>query len=258
MRGLASKTKLAGASNFTPTSASSNLRLVSSEDGHLLLDIEHDRVLKLNSVGAEIWKSLAASECESEIVRRLSQRYRVGEARVAADVRALRERLDRFGITPSDSMSAEREPATSGNAAQPSYPWYGQSTAEKPAPSVVAVMSAFIGLVLFELTLRLFSLKFLCSCVDACPVLSRTVPPNTSGKVCSAVERAAVWYPKQVVCFQRSAVTACLLRLYGLRARMMIGIRPLPLLLHSWVEISDGIVNDWRPVSRFYHTAASY
>lgn len=258
MPDLASKSEFVDRPGSAPVSSNSNLRLVSSADGHLLLDIEHDRVLKLNSVGAEIWKSLAAGECESEVVKRLSGQYGVSEARIAADVRALMLRFEQFGISPTCSTSPERKPVKSKNSGQPSYPWYGQPMVQKPVPSVLAVSSAFFGLVLFALILRLFSLKFLCRCVDVCPVLSRKVDPNTSGKVCSAVEHATVWYPKQVVCFQRSAVTACLLRLYGLQARMMIGIRPLPLLLHSWVEISDGVVNDWRPVSQFYHTATSY
>lgn len=258
MRGLATNSDPAGTLGFTPTSTNSNLRLVSSEDGHVLLDIEHDRVLKLNSVGAEVWKLLAAGQSEPEIVRNISDRYPASETRVAADVRAFLQRFEHLGISADCSTPAERVPTKSKNRGEPSYPWYGGSTMEKPTPSILALMAAFSGLLLFDLILRFFSLKFLCSCVDACPVFAKKVNQRTSGKVCSAVERATVFYPKRVVCFQRSAVTTCLLRLYGSRARMMIGIRPFPLLLHSWVEISDGIVNDWRPVSQFYHTATSY
>lgn len=260
MRGLLSKAGLVDTPGFTPTQVSSNssLRLVSSEDGHVLLDIEHDRVLKLNTVGAEVWQSLAAGECESEIVGRLSGKYQVDQTRVAADVRALLKKFEHLGVSVQSSSTAERVPTKSKERGEPSYPWYGGSTAEKPRPSPLSVMGALIGLLLFDIILRLFSLKTLCSCVEVCPVFDRRPDRSTCGKICNAVEQATVWYPKQAVCFQRSAVTACLLRFSGLRARMMIGIRPFPLLLHSWVELSDGVVNDWRPVSQFYHTATSY
>lgn len=237
---------------------SSSLRLVSSADGHLLLDIEHDRILKLNSVGAEIWTLLAEGASEQQIVDQLSRRYRVNEQTIAKDVSALLVRLQQLAISPACSTAAERMAATAKDTGQLSYPWYGQPDVTKPLPRALTVIWAFVGLFFFDLILRLFSLKVLCWCVKTCPTIRRMFDASTPGKICSAVEQATVWYPKQAVCFQRSAVTTCLLRFYGVKARMMIGIRPLPLQAHSWVEISDAVVNDWRRVSQVYHTATSY
>lgn len=258
MHDLATTAGSKGRPNFTPTPPRASLRLVSSADGHFLLDIEHDRILKLNSVGAEVWTLLGAGDSESEIVNKIARQYKVNEQTVANDVRGLLKQLDQLQISPVCSTAAERGPSKSNDSGQQSYPWYGECATPKPEPGLFSVISAFLGLLLFDLILRVFSLKKLCSCVEACPISRRSFDANTSGKVCSAVERATVWYPKQVVCFQRSAVTACLLRCYGIRARMMIGIRPLPLMAHSWVEISGAVVNDWRPVSQFYHSATSY
>lgn len=239
-------------------SRGAQLRLVSSPDGHFLLDIQHDRILRLNSVGFEIWTLLATGASEPQIVHRLSQRYQVNEQTIAKDVRGMLERLDQLQISPANSTSAERMPTKPNDRQQPSYPWYGQPDVPKPEPRKVTVVWAVIGLFLFDVILRVFSLKVLCWCVKTCPIIRRSPDAATPAKICSAVEHATVWYPKQAVCFQRSAVTACLLRCYGITARMMIGLRPLPLQAHSWVEISDAVLNDWRPVSHFYHTATSY
>lgn len=258
VHGLASKAGSIGRLDFTPAPRCANLRLVSSADGHFLLDIEHDRILKLNSVGAEVWRLLAAGDSESQVVGKISQQYQVNEHRVANDVQVLLKQFEQLQVSPAFSSLAERVPAKSRGTAQPSYPWYGQPNVTKPAPRTVTVIWAFIGLLAFDLILRLFSLKVLCRCVEVCPTSRGKFETDIPGKICSAVERATLWYPKQAVCFQRSAVTTCLLRFYGVAARMMIGIRPLPLQAHSWVEISDAVVNDWRPVSQFYHTATSY
>jgi len=76
--------------------------------------------------------------------------------------------------------------------------------------------------------------------------------PSSSGSVeqiCHAVDLACVWYWKQVLCLQRSAVTCCLLKNAGIPARLVIGVRQLPFRVHAWVESNGKIVND-RPYLR--------
>lgn len=55
---------------------------------------------------------------------------------------------------------------------------------------------------------------------------------------------ACVFYFKRVLCLQRSAATAVLLRRYGWEAEMVIGVRLLPFQSHAWVEVEGRIVND--------------
>jgi hypothetical protein len=237
--------------------ADDQLQLVSSEDGSFLLDIEHDRILRLNPVGTEMWKLLSAGETESEIVPRISRQYQVNEARVAEDVRALLKRISELRVLPANSMSADCTSPKHQDSGQVSYPWYGQAGDQRPTPSALGLLTAFIGLALFDLILWLFSLKLLCSCVKAWPVRMRKPDPSISGQLCSAVEQASVWYPKKTLCLQRSAVTTCILRSHGIAARMMIGIRPMPFLAHAWVEVNGSVVNDWRAVAKFYHATVS-
>ena len=62
--------------------------------------------------------------------------------------------------------------------------------------------------------------------------------------ICSAVDLAAIWYWKQVLCLQRSAATVCLLRRFGVPAELVIGAQHMPFRAHAWVEVEGCVVND--------------
>ena len=62
--------------------------------------------------------------------------------------------------------------------------------------------------------------------------------------VVDAVALACCFYYKPVLCLQRSAVAARLLKKAGIDARFVIGYRPAPFLSHAWVEVNGRVVND--------------
>jgi hypothetical protein len=62
--------------------------------------------------------------------------------------------------------------------------------------------------------------------------------------VCHAIDLACVFYPKRVLCLQRSVATTLLLRSSGVRAEMVIGAQLLPFRSHAWVEVDGIVVND--------------
>jgi hypothetical protein len=64
-----------------------------------------------------------------------------------------------------------------------------------------------------------------------------------------AMQVACGAYWKRVLCLQRSACTAWLLRRHGVQARLVIGYRPVPFYAHAWVEVDGHVVND-APVYR--------
>jgi Transglutaminase-like superfamily len=68
--------------------------------------------------------------------------------------------------------------------------------------------------------------------------------PHTTEEICKAVDLVCVWYPKRVLCLQRSAATACLLKRFGMPASMVIGVQRLPFKAHAWVEVAGCVVND--------------
>jgi hypothetical protein len=232
------------------------LRLIASDDGYVVLDIEHDRILKLNTVATEVWKLLGAGETEPQIVQKIAKKYDVSEQRVSEDVRALVTTIEQFHLSPSNStLTAQPERKVQCDS-KLSYPCYGQTAGDdrSPKPKSELVIVAFLGLAIFDVILFFSSLRSLCACVKAWPVSRNASPPgpSTIGQICSSVQQACVWYPKQALCLQRSAVTACLLRIYGIAARMVVGIRPMPFMAHAWVEANDGVVNDWPGVKNFY------
>jgi hypothetical protein len=79
----------------------------------------------------------------------------------------------------------------------------------------------------------------------------RTFPLRTKKKNSRAVESdshavdvACVFYPRRVLCLQRSAVLVKMLRRRGVPAHMVIGAQMLPFKAHAWVEVDGTIVND--------------
>jgi hypothetical protein len=80
---------------------------------------------------------------------------------------------------------------------------------------------------------------------------------SCADELCRAMDLACVFYPKRVMCLQRSAATTLLLRRYGIRAEMVIGAQMLPFKSHAWVELDGKIINDkpyilemYRPLER--------
>jgi hypothetical protein len=71
-------------------------------------------------------------------------------------------------------------------------------------------------------------------------------------RVCTAVNYACVWYPKQTLCLQRSFVTTYLLRKCGISAQMVLGAQKLPFKAHAWVEVDGHAINERSNVQATY------
>ena len=67
---------------------------------------------------------------------------------------------------------------------------------------------------------------------------------NSTERICAAMDMACIWYWKQVLCLQRSAATACLLKANGIAAAMIIGGQQMPFKAHAWVEVDGRVVSD--------------
>jgi hypothetical protein len=106
------------------------------------------------------------------------------------------------------------------------------------------ILRAYGKLALFDFYLRSKDFAALYSRVRSCPVRKRAPSPYTIQELCSAVDMASIWYWKEVLCLQRSAATACLLRQFGVPAEMVIGARQMPFKAHAWVEVDRQVVND--------------
>ena len=114
---------------------------------------------------------------------------------------------------------------------------------------LILVLRAYLKLIHFDLYLARGNFAALCDKVRNCPIGRAQQPNSAVERICAAVDMASIWYWKEVLCLQRSAVTTCLLRRYGVGAQMMIGAQQVPFKAHAWVEVDGRVVND-RPYMR--------
>jgi hypothetical protein len=117
----------------------------------------------------------------------------------------------------------------------------------------LVVLNAYFLLVVFDLYLARRNFAALYRKVRNFPLIRKTQAPGGIETVCSAVDRACIWYPKPVLCLQRSAVTACLMKGRGIPATLVIGVQQLPFKAHAWVEVEGLVVND-RPYTPEIYT----
>ena len=113
---------------------------------------------------------------------------------------------------------------------------------------------AFLGLLAFDLLGLNSDFARMHKTVRDWKLVRRSSMPDTTERVCRAVNRASLLYPKRVLCLQRSAVTTCLLRLHGVEAKMVMGVQLIPFKAHAWTEINGKVINERREVQKVYAT----
>jgi hypothetical protein len=106
------------------------------------------------------------------------------------------------------------------------------------------VLRAYLRLVQFDLYLARGNFQALYDTVRTFPITEMPTSVDSTERICAAVDMACIWYWKEVLCLQRSAATACLLKRYGVPAQMMIGAQQMPFKAHAWVEVQGQVVND--------------
>jgi Transglutaminase-like superfamily len=113
-------------------------------------------------------------------------------------------------------------------------------------------LQAFLELIHFDLYLTRGNFSALYDRVRRYPLGTEALPRNAVEQICAGVDTACIWYWKEVLCLQRSAATACLLKRYGVPAQLVIGTQRLPFKAHAWVEVDGRVVNDKPYVPEMY------
>jgi hypothetical protein len=103
---------------------------------------------------------------------------------------------------------------------------------------------AYVALIRFDLFLAREDFAGLYDAVRSRPCPSIAFDEGTTSAICSAVDLACIWYWKHVLCLQRSAAAACLLKDKGIPAELVIGAQHMPFRAHAWVEVRGEVVND--------------
>jgi len=114
------------------------------------------------------------------------------------------------------------------------------------------VLEAYLKLIYFDLYLARGNFAALHNKVRRVPIGKPPTPPDAVERICSAVDTACIWYWKEVLCLQRSAAAACLLKKHGVPAQMVIGAQQMPFRSHAWVEVAGRVVNDKSYTSEMY------
>jgi hypothetical protein len=106
------------------------------------------------------------------------------------------------------------------------------------------LVNAFWNLILFDLYRARGNLRTIYNNVRQIRVGAPVATSDVVERVCSAVDLACIWYWKEVLCLQRSAAAACLLKKNGVPAELVIGAQQMPFRAHAWVEVEGRVVND--------------
>ena len=114
------------------------------------------------------------------------------------------------------------------------------------------VLRAYLRLIYFDLLMARKNFSALYNKVREYPRGKHMPSSDAAEKICAAVDMACIWYWKEVLCLQRSAVATCLLKKYGVPAQMVIGAQQMPFKAHAWVEVNGRVVNDKPYVPQLY------
>ena len=114
------------------------------------------------------------------------------------------------------------------------------------------VFRAYCHLIQFDLYLAKGNFQALYEKIRAYPIRKAMSPVTAVEQICAAVDLACIWYWKEVLCLQRSAATACLLKSYGVPAQMILGAQQMPFKAHAWVVVGERVVNDKPYVSEMF------
>lgn len=123
---------------------------------------------------------------------------------------------------------------------------------------MLLTLQAYLLLIYFEFVLKRRDFAMLCGKVARPVAAERTVAPQKVEQVCAAVDMACIWYCKEVLCLQRSAVAASLLKRCSVNAQLVVGARQIPFKAHAWVEVDGRVVNDKPYMREIYRVIDHY
>jgi hypothetical protein len=272
---------------FGATALTSRFSIVAKKhrDGSVVLSTTSDRLFKLNGVGALTWTvleqsadALSLDEIVDELHRQFENINRGGEMRYEITREQLRTDTARFltaladagllqalidsggreayrigeGVCGTTSKSIAEVTSTEATNNVPFTATPVPETANT-RPRKWDTLTAFCGLFAFDLLLRFRGFEALIKKVESWPTREpHTTDPELCRRVCAAVNRAQVYYPKKAMCLQHSALVTCLLRRKSVPAEMVLAAREFPPKAHAWVEVAGAVVNDFTQVKTRY------
>src|SRR6185437_3173520 len=116
------------------------------------------------------------------------------------------------------------------------------------APSACEVVAALFCLAAADLALRtrgLSGARWLTAVFASRQAIVTDHARRRALKICSALERARLFYPRRVYCVQSAAAAALFLRGRRIQCDFVIGVRRVPFMAHAWVEVAGDVVMNY-------------
>ena len=117
---------------------------------------------------------------------------------------------------------------------------------------MILFSQALFLLLAYDILSALCRFQTIYSMVRGWKVNNKPAESNVIDRVCTALNYACIWYPKQALCLQRSFVTTYLLRKRGIAGQMVLGAQKLPFKAHAWVEVDGRAINERSNVQATY------
>lgn len=246
---------LASVPQSTLNVPSGSVREVATGDGAVLLDMRQGICLSMTSSAINIWRMLKHGYSPQHIVDSLALDFpAVPPERIQADVNRFVAALTEKGLLvaseePAIKQRDHRELLLMLAPGERSLKQDTQSAGKAPRFLVGKALFALAAYDLFRFGANFIRIH---NFVRSWGIASPSAFPEIVERVCRAVNYACVWYPKRVLCLQRSAVTTCLLRSCGVEAEMVIGAQKCPFKAHAWTEVNGRPINERRDVRAAY------
>jgi hypothetical protein len=206
------------------TMLATNIRSTGNVDGGILMDVEQDAMIGLNTTASFICTGLRRGLSTTEIAQELAditgESFSIIEADVTEFIASMQS--DNFLAQPSSRRISMRRLVWSAFWMLLKY-------------DIVLIGSRIVGKKPFALNHKR---------VRQWPLYPSAPNSPDLATVCEAIRIARSWYLRQVLCLQDSLVTTCMLRNHGIPAEMVIATVTLPFNPHAWVEVGGKVVND--------------
>ena len=229
-----------------------HVRSAGGLDGAVLLDLRSGRYIALNPVGGRIWEGIERGETRAAILSRLESEIEAPPGRLRQDADAFMGQLLAKGLIRERNGDAPPQLPAAPETVRPLDAAGAGEADGEPAVRFrpLCFLAAWLGLVLADLVLGLSGFRRFHGFLSRVHVRG---PERDSMALAIAlsqvVDGAAGFYFKRAWCLQRSAVAMVLMRLYGVPAKLAIGVHRVPFQAHAWVELRGRVINDrpWLP-----------
>lgn len=232
---------------------STAVKEVETMDGAVLLDMRQSLCLSMRPFSLKVWRLLKLGRTMEDITDSLSTEFPdVSKEDIHDNVVQFVTALRQKGLL------LQHEPISRSGLTDTllrviSWRYRAQKRRSKTEirPRRFLTLKALFSLLAFDLLGFGTNFPKTYFFVQRWPVAPRSAPHDIVEQICNAINYACVWYPKRVLCLQRSSVTTCLARAHGVSAQMVIAAQKLPFKAHAWTEIDGQPVNERRSVKNW-------